>query len=231
MNEEKKVRLFSWISTGIFMVILFVIMYFLGLYQQVPPPPAKKVLLIEMSMEGGGGGGGNESPNHLKVAGGTAENYLTSSDISLPSIPVSVKKSTSQENSTVAVTEPSPNTNAAYRPGIGGGKGGGTGTGNGTGKGSGFGEGEGSGSGGGIGYGTGNRGYTFMPELNVTEPGTVYVEVHVDEAGIVVDARVITSRKYPTTITDSRVQTQCVAKAKTAKYRPGKEELRIIVFK
>jgi len=231
MNEEKKIRLFSWISTCVFMLGLLVILYFLGLYQQVPPPPAKKVLLIEMSMEGGGGGGGNESPNHLKVAGGTAENYLTSTDISLPSIPVSLKKSISQENTTATVTEPSPNTNAAYRPGMGGGKGGGTGTGNGTGKGSGFGEGEGGGNGGGIGYGTGNRGYTYMPELNVTEPGTVYVEVHVDEAGVVVDARVITSRKYPTTITDYRVQAQCVAKAKTAKYRSGKEELRIIVFK
>jgi len=149
----------------------------------------------------------------------------------LPSIPVSLKKSISEDNTPATVAEPSPNPNAAYRPGMGGGKGGGTGTGTGTGKGSGFGEGEGSGNGGGIGYGVGNRGYTYMPELNVSEPGTVYVEVHVDEAGVVVDARVITSRKYPTTITDSRVQAQCVAKAKTAKYRPGKEELRIIVFK
>lgn len=211
---------------------MLIIMNFFGLYYQVPPPPAKKVLLIEMNMEvGGGGGGGNESPNHLKVAGGTAENYLTSSDISLPSIPVSLKKSISEDNTPATVAEPTPNPNAAYRPGMGGGKGGGTGTGTGTGKGSGFGEGEGSGNGGGIGYGVGNRGYTYMPELNVSEPGTVYVEVHVDESGVVVDARVITSRKYPTTITDSRVQAQCVAKAKTAKYRPGKEELRIIVFK
>lgn len=211
---------------------MLIIMNFFGLYYQVPPPPAKKVLLIEMNMEvGGGGGGGNESPNHLKVAGGTAENYLTSSDISLPSIPVSLKKSISEDNTPATVASPTPNTNAAYRPGMGGGKGGGTGTGTGTGKGSGFGEGDGSGNGGGIGYGVGNRGYTYMPELNVTEPGTVYVEVHVDESGVVVDARVITSRKYPTTITDSRVQAQCVAKAKTAKYRPGKEELRIIVFK
>ena len=82
-----------------------------------------------------------------------------------------------------------------------------------------------------ISYGTGTRGYTYMPSLTVTELGVVYVEVHISTDGTVVDARVINNSKYPTTITNSRIQAECVAKAKTAKYKPGKEELRIIVFK
>ncbi len=70
-----------------------------------------------------------------------------------------------------------------------------------------------------------------MPDLTVTELGVVYVEVHISTDGTVVDARVVNNSKYPTTITNSRIQAECVAKAKTAKYKPGKEELRIIVFK
>jgi uncharacterized protein (TIGR02145 family) len=82
-----------------------------------------------------------------------------------------------------------------------------------------------------ISYGTGTRGYIYMPDLTVTELGVVYVEVHISTDGTVVDARVVNNSKYPTTITNSRIQAECVAKAKTAKYKPGKEELRIIVFK
>lgn len=82
-----------------------------------------------------------------------------------------------------------------------------------------------------VAYGTGNRGYTYMPDLTVSESGVVFVEVHVDTDGNVIDARVVSTDKYPTTITDKHILEDCVARAKTAKYRKGKEELRIIVFK
>ncbi|MEG1556695.1 MAG: hypothetical protein RR356_08240, partial [Bacteroidales bacterium] len=84
---------------------------------------------------------------------------------------------------------------------------------------------------GGVGYGTGNRGYTYMPDLTVNQMGQVFVEVHVNADGDVIEARIVNNSKYPTTITDSRIQADCIAKAKTAKYRKGKEEFRIIVFK
>lgn len=99
------------------------------------------------------------------------------------------------------------------------------------GGGSGSGKGYGEGVGNGIGYGSGNRGYVYMPDLMVAETGQIYVEVHVDEDGNVIDARVINNSKYPTTVANASVQAECVAKAKTAKYKKGKEELRIIVFK
>lgn len=262
-NEEKKNKIIPSVVTFIVMTLIFVILYFVGLSYQIPPPAARKVILIEIGTEGGGGGGGgggnsegvrhaagNESViRQLETERVSESPLIHSPDVSLPSIPVSVKKSNTSntDNAQPVVTEPNPNPNAVYRPGMGGGRGGGTGTGTGTGegsgrgpgfgsgegggRGSGFGTGEGSGRGSGVGYGTGNRGYTYMPELNVSVTGTVYVEVYVNMAGNVIDARVITSQKYPTTITDSRVQAECVAKAKTAKYKPGKEEIRIIIFK
>lgn len=80
--------------------------------------------------------------------------------------------------------------------GSGGGTGGGIGTGHGTGKGSGTGSGEGSGSGGGIGSGHGNyrlagRKVTSrpQPQYKCNEYGTVVVEIYVDRAGKVVNAR------------------------------------------
>ncbi len=99
------------------------------------------------------------------------------------------------------------------------------------GGGKGSGVGTGRDGGGGIGYGEGNRGYTYMPDLTVSETGQVFVEVHIDTDGNVLDARIIDNSKYPTTIANRRIQAECVAKAKTAKYKKGKEELRIIVFK
>ena len=119
--------------------------------------------------------------------------------------------------------DPKPDSGASYRPGRGGGSGSGVGAGSGTGHGEGISS--------DIGYGIGTRGFTYMPDLRVSYTGMVYVEVHVGSDGSVLDARVINNSKYPTTITDSRIQAECVAKAKTAKYKPGKEELRIIVFK
>jgi hypothetical protein len=56
------------------------------------------------------------------------------------------------------------------------------------------------------------------------------VEVHISTEGRVVDARVINNSKYKTTITNRNIQQQCVARAKQAIYKPGKEELRIIIF-
>lgn len=230
-NKEKKDRTIAAFSTLIVMVALFLFMSFCGLKYLMPPPPAKKVILIEMSMEGGGGGGGNLQSQSKTNVTAPAENWQTQQDLSLPSIPTSKNRNISTSADAVQeITEVKANPNAAYRPGMGGGSGGGAGTGKGTGIGSGFGDGEGSGSGGNIGYGTGNRGYLHMPDLTVNEVGTVYVEVHVDASGTVLNARVINSRTYPTTITSSAIQAECVTKAKTARYKPGKEELRIIVF-
>ena len=107
---------------------------------------------------------------------------------------------------------------------------GGSGSGIGSGTGSGLGPGEGAGSGGGIGYGTGHRGMINNIDATVNEEGQVCVEVHIAADGHVIDARVINNSKHKTTITNRNIQQQCVARAKQALYKPGKEELRIIVF-
>ncbi len=230
-SEEKKAKIISGTVTLAVLLIAFVFMAFCGLKYEYPPPAAKKVILVEMMIEsGGGGGGGNMNNNSRQPARSSAENLLTQPDVNLPSIPTSVKRTETTSDNSADIVDPRPNPNAVYRPGMGGGSGGGSGTGSGTGFGSGLGAGEGSGSGGKIGYGTGNRSYTYMPDLTVNEVGKVYVEVHVAATGTVLDARVINNRQYPTTITNSRIQAECVRKAKTARYKPGKEELRVIVF-
>ena len=101
----------------------------------------------------------------------------------------------------------------------------------GSGEGSGLGPGTGGGHGGGIGYGTGSRGMINNINTTVNEEGQVCVEVHVTEEGNVISARVINTSKFRTTITNSAIQAQCIAQAKQARYKPGKEELRVIVFK
>lgn len=229
MSEEKKNKIIAAsVTTGV-MILLFLLMAFCCLSHQDPPPAAKKAILIELNTMGGGGGGGVEAPKQSAAQPkASSENVVTQNSEDAPSVARSNK--TVKTNKPAAV-EPTPDPKAAYRPGRGGGVGGGTGTGSGSGIGSGIGPGEGSGSGGGIGYGTGTRGYTYMPNLTVNEEGTVYVEVHVNADGSVAEARVINNNKYPTTITNARIQAECVAKAKTAKYKPGKEELRIIIFK
>lgn len=230
MNDEKKYKIISGIATVVAMGLLTVFMICCGFTRTVPPPPAKKALLIELNSIGGGGGGGVEAPSQQRQTSSSAEQIATQNAEEAPAVPTShVRKPTT--NKTQAVEEPKPDPNAMYRRGNGGGKGGGSGTGTGSGTGSGLGPSEGSGSGGGIGYGEGNRGYTYMPDLTVSETGQVFVEVHIDADGNVLEARVISNSKYPTTITNRRIQTECVAKAKTAKYKKGKEELRIIVFK
>lgn len=110
-------------------------------------------------------------------------------------------------------------------------RGGGIGSGSGGGFGSGLGPGTGGGHGGGVGYGTGSRGMINNINTTVNEEGQVCVEVHVTEEGNVISARVINTSKFKTTITNSTIQAQCLAQAKQARYKPGKEELRVIIFK
>jgi len=235
-EQEKKDKIKAGIATTVVFLFLFIFLHFCGLSYIYPPPPAKKVILIEMTMErSGGGGGGNEHPRNNKITTGSAENIVRQlHDVSLPSIPSSKNNNPAQQ----AVAEevvPKPDASAMYKPGMGGGSGGGSGTGTGSGVGSGFGAGSGSGSGGGsgsgtgtgIGDGTGSRGYIHMPDLTTSEVGKVYVRVHVAADGTVLDASIISAG---TTITNSKIQEECVRKAKTAKYKAGKEEFRIIMF-
>lgn len=91
--------------------------------------------------------------------------------------------------------------------------------------------GQGSGSNSSIGYGTGPRGLVFPINTSVSEEGQIYVEVHVLADGTVSEAHVINNYgNHKTTITDGQIQQLCVQEAKRAMYKPGKEELRIIVF-
>ena len=120
--------------------------------------------------------------------------------------------------------------NAMFKDGRGG-SGSGGGSGIGTGTGSGLGPGEGGGSGGGIGYGTGSRGLVKDINTTINEEGQVAVEVHVMADGTVSEARVVNNAKGRTTITNTFIQQQCIREAKKAIYKPGKEELRIILFK
>jgi hypothetical protein len=238
MAEERKNKFISASITAIVMAILLLLCFFYGLSYQVPPPQPKKAILIELStMDGGGGGGGGvEAPNNQRNTHNNGEPVATQNWGDVPAVNSNPNATRRQDN---VAPLPQPDPNAVYRPGMGGGSGGGSGTGTGRGSGSGIGlgngsgtgGGSGSGTGGGIGYGTGSRGYTYMPDLTVKEQGEVYIEVHVMADGTVSEARVITSAKYPTTITNHSIQQQCVAKAKTAKYKSGKEEFRIIVFK
>ena len=245
MTQEKKNKAISTGVTIVVMILIIILLSFCSLKSVYPPPPPRKVIMIEMNTEfsgGGGGGGGSRSAGQdARVSVPThSRDILSAHDISLPSIPNAVPIVTSSDAPANQETAaPTPNPNAQYRPGMGGGgtgSGGGSGSGHGPGFGSGVGAGTGSGSGGGSGsghgpgYGTGNRGYTHMPNLTISENGRVYVEVRVAEDGTVTDARVISNNNYPTTITNAKIQQECVAKAKTARYKPGKEELRIIVF-
>ena len=67
-------------------------------------------------------------------------------------------------------------------------------------------------------------------DATVNEEGQVCVEVHIAADGHVIDARVINNSNHKTTITNRNIQQECVARAKQARYKAGKEELRIIVF-
>ncbi|MCL2290040.1 MAG: hypothetical protein FWC34_04960 [Bacteroidetes bacterium] len=109
----------------------------------------------------------------------------------------------------------------AYRPNMG----------SGTGSGVGSGSSEGTDSSRGIGYGSGNRGIINIPDVNINESGVIYVEVHVTEQGDVINARILSTPKYPTNITNEKTQQEVLRRALAAKYTTGKEELRILAFK
>jgi len=226
MTKEQKNK---WISSGVTaasMTILLLLLINLGLKYEVPPPPPKKAILIELSA-GGGGGGGATQVNNSSQRTVSGENIATQNAVDAPSLNSSPKTNSNP------IETPKVDQRSMYKGGRGGsGSGGGEGSGTGPGKGPGFGPGTGGGSGGNIGYSNSPRGYINIPNLEIeNEHGVVYVEVHVNEAGKVIEARIISNSKYPTTITNSKIQADCVARAKTAKFEKGKEEFRIIMFK
>ena len=226
-KKEQKDRMWSGLSSVVSIALIIVLLLTFGLKSQIPPPPPKKTFYVELDAEvGGGGGGGMDAPSPNKVMNTAAPNYATQNAQQAPSVAHSDKTST-----TTQPAQPKVDQSAIFKGGKGGsGSGGGQGSGIGTGTGSGLGPGEGSGSGGGIGYGTGSRGLVHQINTNVTEEGQVCVEVHVMADGTVSEARVVNTTKNKTTITNREIQKQCVQEAKRAKYKPGKEELRIIVF-
>ena len=219
--------MWSGLSSVLSIALIIVLLLTFGLKSQIPPPPPKKTFYVELDAEvGGGGGGGMDAPSPNKVTNTAAPNYATQNATSAPAVSHSDKTSTT----TTQPVTPKVDQGAIFKGGKGGsGSGGGQGSGIGTGTGSGLGPGEGSGSGGGIGYGTGTRKRSNV-DTRVGEEGQVCVEVHVLPDGTVSEARVINNRNNKTTISNRIIQQQCVQRAKSAKYDPGKEELRIIVF-
>lgn len=231
MDNEKKNKIISAGVTAITMLLLMVFMICCGFTEMVPPPPAKKAILIELT-SGGGGGGGTPIPQQNAKPSSSEEPIATQNAVDAPVIN---KTGKSKPNENSAPKEVKPDQNSLYKPGRGGsGSNGGSGSGSDSGTGSGLGPGNDGGSGGHLGYGI-NRVNTYLPDVTISEQGQVSVEVHVDADGNVIDARVISKvingKNYSTTITDSRILAECVAKAKTAKYKKGKEELCIIVFR
>ena len=222
MSKENKNKLISASVTAGVMALLFVFMLVCGFTHQVPPPPAKKVILIELDEEVGGGGGGGGTPQQAPKVQPTpaTTSAVTTNDASAPA--TNYTKTPTPQQTTTA---PKVNQKAMFS-----GVGGGTGSGKGTGTGSGSGSGKGTGIG--TGYGTGNRGYRRAPDitLDVSESGSVYVEVEIDENGNVIAAKVISSSKYPTSITSASIREECVRRAKGVKYLSGKHEYRVIMF-
>jgi len=254
MSFETKNKVVSSFVTTVVMTLLLLLLYVLRLYSQVPPPEPKKMILIELTPYGGGGGGGGgrggiggfnmptpENALANEVMNMATQNAEDAPEIASNSKPANPKK----DNEVAATTEPKPEPGATYSSRKGSSTGSGSGTGHGTGTGSGSGSGSGSGtgmgigsgdgagigSGRGIGYGTGIRNYVNIPDVNINENGTVYVLVHVTAQGNVINADIISTSKYPTTITNTKVRQECISRALSAKYSPGKEELRIIEFK
>ncbi len=226
-NENRKDTIVSWGTTVGTMALIIVLLLAFGLKSQIPPPPPKKTFYVELEAPtGGGGGGGMDAPSPTHSRQPSAPNYATQNAQDAPSVAHSTKTSTTPQP-----TQPKVDQTAIFKGGKGGsGSGGGQGSGIGTGTGSGLGPGEGGGSGGGVGYGTGHRGMLNNIALDVNEEGQVCVEVHIAADGHVIDARVVNNAQHKTTITNRNIQQQCVARAKQAIYKPGKEELRIIVF-
>ncbi len=233
MNREQKYKLISaggtLVSTGILLIFLLLCSF----KQENPPPPAKKIILVELDNEYGGGGGGGGTPQHSSSGiSSPSENIVTDNSPDAPTINRPLSAIT---NKTPEKASPIVNRNALFNGtggGSGSGHGTGTGSGTGSGHGTGIGDGNGSGIGSGIGYGNDGRGWRKKPNMyiDVQENGRVYVEVHIDEAGNVIKARVISDKIHPTNITNSSIQQECVRRSKECKYIAGKEELRYILF-
>lgn len=227
-NENRKDNVIAWCTTIGTMTLLLILLLACSLKTQIPPPPPKQMVYVDISPMGGGGGGGTpQVASNPKPAAG--QNYATQNAQDAPAVNHSNRTSTNTPTQTVP-SQPKPDQSSMYHGRGGTGSGGGQGSGIGSGTGSGLGPGEGAGSGGGVGYGTGHRGMINNIDATVNEEGQVCVEVHIAADGHVIDARVINNSKHKTTITNRNIQQQCVARAKQAIYKPGKEELRIIVF-
>lgn len=227
-NENRKDNVIAWCTTIGTMALLLILLLACSLKTQIPPPPPKQMVYVDIAPVGGGGGGGTpQVASNPKPASG--QNYATQNAQDAPAVSHSNRTSTNQQTQTTP-TQPKPDQSSMYHGRGGTGSGGGQGSGIGSGTGSGLGPGEGAGSGGGVGYGTGHRGMINNIDATVNEEGQVCVEVHIAADGTVIDARVINNSKHKTTITNRNIQQQCVARAKQARYKPGKEELRIIVF-
>ena len=227
-NENRKDNVIAWCTTIGTMTLLLILLLACSLKTQIPPPPPKQMVYVDISPMGGGGGVGTpQVASNPKPAAG--QNYATQNAQDAPAVNHSNRTSTNTQTQTVP-SQPKPDQSSMYHGRGGTGSGGGQGSGIGSGTGSGLGPGEGAGSGGGVGYGTGHRGMINNIDATVNEEGQVCVEVHIAADGHVIDARVINNSKHKTTITNRNIQQQCVARAKQAIYKPGKEELRIIVF-
>lgn len=227
-NENRKDNVIAWCTTIGTMALLLILLLACSLKTQIPPPPPKQMVYVDIAPVGGGGGGGTpDVTSNPKPA--TGQNYATQNAQDAPAVNHSNRTSTTQQTQTTPA-QPKPDQSSMYHGRGGTGSGGGQGSGIGSGTGSGLGPGEGGGSGGGVGYGTGHRGMINNIDATVNEEGQVCVEVHISADGHVIDARVINNSKYKTTITNRNIQQQCVARAKQARYKEGKEELRIIIF-
>ncbi len=228
LDHNTKDDLIASGSTIAALVLIIVLLLTFGLKSIIPPPPPKKTFYVDIAeYAGGGGGGGTPDPTPSTSRQPSGQTYATQNAQSAPSVAQSDKPSTT--NNTQA---PKSDPNAEYRSRgrSGSGSGGGEGSGIGSGTGKGLGPGEGGGHGGGIGYGTGTRGMINTINTTVNEEGQVCVEVHVTAEGNVISARVINTAKFKTTISNSAIQAQCIAQAKQARYKAGKEELRVIIF-
>ena len=222
------------ISSGvsiISMILIIVLLMVFGLKSVIPPPPPKKTFYVDIAeYVGGGGGGGTPEATRSTPRASSSPNVATQNAQDAPSVARS-DKPTNTQNTQPAVSTPKPDESSMYRGRGGTGSGGGSGSGIGSGDGSGLGPGTGGGHGGGVGYGTGSRGMINNINTTVSEEGQVCVEVHVSPEGNVLSARVINTTKFKTTISNSAIQAQCITQAKQARYKPGKEELRVIIFK
>ena len=230
LDHNTKDDLIASGSTIVALVLIIVLLLAFGLKSIIPPPPPKKTFYVDIAeYAGGGGGGGTPDPTPSTSRQPSGQTYATQNAQAAPSVAQSDNPSTT--NSQPAVSTPKPDQSKMFQKGkYGTGSGGGSGSGIGSGTGSGLGPGEGGGSGGGIGYGTGTRGMINSINTTVNEEGQVCVEVHVTAEGNVISARVINTSKFKTTIMNSSIQAQCIAQAKQARYKPGKEELRVIIF-